>query len=133
MKSTLTISSDLTDTAQVERFVEDICSHYNLPRDIYGNILVSLSEAASNAILHGNKSSAEKRVEITSALNDSEQLLIFEIKDEGCGFDYKALPDPISPQNISRENGRGVFLMNMLADSVAYSDNGSTVALKFKI
>lgn len=133
MTNTLIISSDLKDLAQVEKFVEDICVYYNLSRDTYGNILVALSEAVSNAILHGNEANAEKQVEITSFIDKSETQLTFQIKDEGNGFDHKALPDPISPQNISRENGRGVFLMNILADEIAYSNNGSTVALKFKI
>lgn len=133
MTKTLTIASDLNCLSQVEQFVDEFCTKAHVSQDIYGNILVSLSEAASNAILHGNKSDENKRVQIKGTLDDELKILAFEVTDEGRGFDFALLPDPTSPQKVEQENGRGVFLMRILADFVTYSKDGSTVEMKFKI
>jgi serine/threonine-protein kinase RsbW len=53
------------------------------------------------------------------------------ISDNGAGFDYNNLPDPTAPENIEKENGRGVFLMKSLADEVAFNDSGNEVSIYF--
>lgn len=42
------------------------------------------------------------------------------------------LPDPTAPENILKENGRGVFLMRNLADEVEFEEGGKKVTLYFK-
>lgn len=133
MTKTLTIASDLKNLAQVEQFIDEICTKAHVSQDVYGDILVSLSEAASNAILHGNRSDEKKQVQIKGTIDNENKTLTFEVKDEGKGFDAAVLPDPTSLQNLEQENGRGVFLMKILADAVVYSSAGSTVELKFRI
>jgi len=62
-----------------------------------------------------------------------KDLIRVKIQDEGEGFDFEDVPDPTDPMNILTLNGRGVFLMHQLSDGVEYSDNGSTVEIKFKL
>jgi len=116
--------------AIVEKLIDDICADYEINEDYYGNILVALTEAVNNAILHGNKSNPDKKVSVTFGADDNG--LSFVIKDEGDGFDYKNIPDPTSPKNIENPNGRGVFLMRQLADEISFKDNGRMVSMKFK-
>ena len=52
-------------------------------------------------------------------------------KDQGIGFDFTNLPDPTSPENLEKENGRGIFLMKNLSDDLVYEDNGSTCKIFF--
>lgn len=129
----LTITSDPHNIAQVETFVEDIRAKYNIADDAYGNILISLTEAANNAIIHGNGSDVSKMVDITCTPDSRGKSLTFSITDHGKGFDYNNLPDPTAPENIDQPCGRGVFLMMQLADLVVFSNNGSTVEMKFRI
>lgn len=133
MKKTLTISSSLKNLSHVEKFVEEICAERKVSQDVFGNIIVSLAEGATNAIVHGNKSDENKAVEISCWEEDNGQVLSFQIKDKGEGFDFALVPDPLAPQNIEKPSGRGVFLMNALADNVIYSNNGKTVELKFRV
>ena len=84
----------------------------------------------NNAILHGNKNDPEKFVKIGFESDDDK--LIFSIADEGEGFDHTNLPDPTDPVNIDKISGRGVFLMQSLADSIQFEQNGSKVLLGFK-
>ena len=84
----------------------------------------------NNAIKHGNKLNEEKNVDINfKHRGDNYQ---FIISDEGEGFDYNDLPDPTSPENIEKPEGRGIYLMKHLADQVSFSDNGRTIELVFK-
>ena len=117
----------------VEKFIDDLRSELNIGDDVYGNILISLTEAANNAMLHGNDADESKMVEISYSLDERGKNLSFIIKDEGPGFDYNSLPDPTAPENLERTSGRGVFLMMQLADMVVFSNKGATVEMQFRI
>lgn len=133
MSSAIKIASEPQNIAQVESFIDDVCKQYNVAEESYGNILISLTEAANNAIIHGNKSNRNKEIEIIADFDNERRKLTFFIKDSGNGFDYKSLPDPTAPENLDRPCGRGVFLMMQLADLVIFSDNGSTVEMQFRV
>lgn len=130
---TITITSDPLNIAQVESFIEEVREKYNVADDAFGNILISLTEAANNAIIHGNGCDPSKTVEISVTPDERGKSLTFTVKDQGKGFDYNNLADPTAPENIDKPCGRGVFLMMQLADLVVFSGNGSTVEMKFRI
>lgn len=130
LQNKLNIPSSYEHLADVERMIEDVCDHFRVNEDYFGNILVAVTEAVNNAIQHGNKSNPGKKIEIEFSSRGNE--LCFRIKDEGEGFDYNNLPDPTDPQNIEKINGRGVFLMKNLADDVNFFENGRIVELNFR-
>ena len=127
----LRIASKAENIVLVEKFVDDICSLVKVNEELYGNILVALTEAVNNAIYHGNQLNPNKNVEVS--FSSDKGILSFIVKDEGKGFDYNNLPDPTDPENIEKPNGRGVFLMKNLADNVSFEDNGSKVTMDFKV
>jgi serine/threonine-protein kinase RsbW len=94
--------------------------------------MLAVSEAATNAILHGNKLEASKKVSL-EAFQSEENRLIFEVKDEGNGFDPQTLPDPLDDNNLLKTSGRGVFLMKEYADEVQYAENGTKLILRFNL
>lgn len=109
--------------------VDDVCEAYSIKEDFYGNILISLTEAVNNAMVHGNKLDPKKEVKVTCIVE--QPFLRFQIEDEGPGFDYDNLPDPTAPENIEKPNGRGVFLMRNLADNCEFLDDGRIVQIEF--
>lgn len=125
------ITSKAENIILVERMIEDVCDVFNISEDYYGNILVAITEAVNNAIYHGNQANPNKSIDIF--FKSLPGYVSFIVKDEGPGFNYENLPDPTNPENIEKENGRGVFLMRNLADKVSFEDNGSKVILDFKI
>ena len=127
----LKLTSHPRNIKHVETFVKKVAKTYQIGTEVYGNILISITEAVNNAIIHGNKSDENKTVRIQ--LKRVKDSLAFRISDEGKGFDPKSVPDPTCPENILKCGGRGVFLMQELSDSVRYYNNGSTVEIKFKI
>ena len=59
--------------------------------------------------------------------------LVFTITDQGNGFDFSQLPDPTSPENIEKPQGRGIFLMNHLSDGVSFEEPGNKVEITFQL
>jgi serine/threonine-protein kinase RsbW len=115
----------------IESFIDNAKEKFNLDDDIYGNIMIAVTESVHNAIKHGNKGDASKNVHLSLVLQD--QVIRFVVKDEGPGFDYDHLPDPTSPEHIEEPGGRGIFLMKHLSDEVNFKDDGRTVELSFYI
>lgn len=122
------IKGVLQELPEVEKLIDDVCQEVSITEEKYGNILIAVTEAVTNGILHG--SSEEDNVQVL-AVNDAGTLS-FTVKDCGPGFDFDNLPDPTAPENIEMENGRGVYLMRSLADQIEFANNGSEVTLKFK-
>ena len=130
MRKKLNFASDQTSLWMVENLIDEATIELGITKDSYGKILVSTLEAVNNAILHGNKSNPEKLVIFELAFVDNELSIIVE--DEGEGFDPRKIPDPTKPENIEECNGRGVYLMNHLADEIRYSEKGNVVTMTFK-
>jgi serine/threonine-protein kinase RsbW len=114
-----------SDVAYIERVVDLIrhsCSElsYN-SRQLTLNVPVALSEALSNAILRGNHEDPSKRVRVKVDM-DAKRLVV-DIEDEGDRFDIDAnTRDATAPENLEREDGRGLFLMRALMDQVERFD-----------
>lgn len=127
----LRLSSEAKSIEKVELFVSKLVRRYRLNDDQHGNILISLTEAVNNAIIHGNCEDSSKKVSIS--LREAKDKLAIQVSDEGCGFDYKQVPDPTKEENICKCGGRGVFLMQHLSDKIAYRNGGRTVEMQFKL
>lgn len=91
------------------------------------NFRVGLTEALSNAVLYGNGEDPSKPVRIEVRLAGTT--LTARVTDQGRGFDPGAIPDPTTPDNLTRAGGRGLFLMRELLDEVRYNDQGNCVTL----
>jgi serine/threonine-protein kinase RsbW len=132
MKSINIQIPSLSDNIRIiESFIDNAKEKFDLNDDIYGNIMISVTESVNNAIKHGNQNEVSKNVSISLYLNESQ--ISFKVEDEGSGFNYENLPDPTAPENINKPGGRGIFLMKHLADEVLFSNNGSIVELIFYI
>jgi serine/threonine-protein kinase RsbW len=123
------IPSLIENVSIVESFIDNIRDKFELDDDVYGNIMIAVTESVSNAILHGNRADKTKTVKLRMDLE--EEKISFYIQDDGPGFDYHALPDPTAPENIEKTGGRGIFLMKHLADEVHFYEEGRIVSLSF--
>ncbi len=127
----LVLPSEMENIAQVEKLIDDLSAKYGLDAEIYGKLSVALIEAVNNAILHGNRLDADKKVTVKYVLDKSE--IEFTISDCGEGFDFMNTPDPTLPENLEKTHGRGIFLMSHLADEIEFLDKGTVVRLKFML
>lgn len=113
----------------IESFIDNAREKFEINDDIYGNIMISVTECISNAIIHGNKNDKEKLVHLELKAEDDQ--LLFVIEDEGSGFDMESLPDPTAPENIANPGGRGIFLIKHLTDEVKFENDGKRAILSF--
>lgn len=123
------VPSIIENIRMIESFIDNAKEKFQLDDDIYGNIMIAVTEAVNNAIKHGNASDKTKNVFLSLSLKDS--LIKFIVKDEGRGFDYQDLPDPTEPENLQKIGGRGIFLMKHLSDEVEFKEDGRVVELSF--
>lgn len=129
----LRIPSDVAQIAPVVAEIVRRCEAYAFnQRQLALNLPVALTEALSNAILRGNGEDAAKSVRVRVSMLDGE--LTVEVEDEGMGFDLDACTsDPSLPENLEREEGRGLFLMRALMDRVeSYRAGGNVVRLTLR-
>ncbi len=91
------------------------------------NVKIALVEALTNAIEHGNRFDKKKKVSVRATF-DPERA-VFDIRDEGKGFDFRALPDPTQKEFLFRPRGRGVYMMRQFMDEVIYHEPGNHVTL----
>ncbi|NNF35336.1 MAG: ATP-binding protein [Saprospiraceae bacterium] len=127
----LTIPSIAGRISEVENFLQNAVSNCNISPDRYPDMLISLTEAVNNAIIHGNKED-EKKLVIIQMIQKNKHLKI-TVTDEGGGFNLEEVPDPTAPENIECCGGRGVYIMSRLADRITFQNNGSTVEMHFQI
>ena len=115
----------------VESFIENVGEKIRIEEAIYGNVLVSVTEAVNNAIVHGNKEDKNKKVRL--ALKQNKKSVRFIVEDEGMGFDHNTLPDPTNPKNVEKVKGRGIFLIKSLSDKTTFKQGGRVVEMLFKL
>ena len=125
----ISIPSLIDNIKIVESFIDNAKEKFHINDDIYGNIMISVTECVSNAIIHGNSSNPKKVVKLE--LKFLEDQLKFIIEDEGNGFEPTDLEDPTEPQNLSNYGGRGVFIMKHLSDEVTFENHGKKTTLTF--
>ena len=132
MLKELVIKSDPDNIYLVEEFIEDVRDTLEFKDDVYGNVMVAITEAVNNSIVHGNQGDSSKSVKVICE-SKNPYLLLIAIEDEGSGFDADALPDPTAPENLANPGGRGVFLMRHLADDIQFANEGRRVEMSFNI
>jgi len=75
---------------------------------------MAVRETMVNAVVHVNRYNAHKKVRLSVSKSPGE--FVVRIADQGDGFDYDGLPDPLAQENLLRHSGRGIFLIKAFMD-----------------
>ena len=102
----------------VNAVAEEFAREMEFDRDQVECVALSVVEATTNAIQHGNGYDPDKPVELTFQRDGTR--LIVTVEDQGEGFDPGAIPDPLAPENLLKESGRGIFICRSFMDEVAF-------------
>ncbi len=114
----LEIESDPNNLITVEEFVNYFFVDLNIDQKKLPGLLLAVTEATTNAIIHANKSDVNKKVKINVEVEDNK--LYIHVIDEGKGFDPAKVPDPTEPENLLKDSGRGLYLMKVYMDDLKY-------------
>jgi len=126
----LTLQSTYEEAESIPEFVEDLQKKTDLDEDTSGKLMLLLSEAVTNAIVHGNGEDPEKKVEVEIKIKPDS--VITTVEDEGEGYNPDEDPEnPLDEDNLLKEGGRGVFLIQEISDEMEYFNEGR--GIKFVI
>lgn len=123
----LVIPSEYVAAREVEEQVLREVERHGFRAEATFAIRLSLEEAITNAVKHGNKNDHSKHVYVRYLVTPDEAVIC--VRDEGPGFDPGGVPDPTAPTRISLPNGRGIMLMHAYMDEVYYNEKGNEVRL----
>lgn len=124
----VTLSSTFDQAETVPDFVDTIVDECGLDEDPSETFKLILSEAVTNAIIHGNKENPEKFVHIKVKITDRS--MSAEVKDEGDGFEYENKNDPLKDENLLNTGGRGIFLIKQFSDHMEFKENGTLLSFR---
>ena len=118
LKMTATLESRVQSVDIAESMILQFCGRARAPygERILEEVSLAVRESVANAVLHGNQCDMSKKVFLQAELTDDG--LTISVKDEGAGFDPDSLPDPLLPDNLLHESGRGLFLVKTCMDDV---------------
>ena len=111
-----TLESTLDSVNMAEEKTEKLAAELGFSDEDCHRLAMSVREAMVNAVLHGNAYDPKKKVHV--AFEQQGKTLTIVIGDEGKGLDDDDLPNPLAPENLLKQSGRGIFLMRSFMDDV---------------
>src|ERR1700676_262088 len=111
-----TLTAGITAISPVVGWVMRLVSELEYAAGKEFEIEMALREALANAVLHGCKGDASKKIEC-SVTADGEKGILIIVRDPGSGFDPASIPSPTDESNLHSDHGRGILLINKLMDA----------------
>jgi serine/threonine-protein kinase RsbW len=108
------LDSTLDSVDSAEELTVGLAQKAGFDEDDLMKIGLAVRESMVNAVVHGNRYNAHKKVRLSVTNNGSR--LTVRIADQGEGFDIENLPDPLAEDNLLRTSGRGIFLIRSFMD-----------------
>lgn len=128
-----TLKTSIFEIENLSTYLDEALNGINVSREKYNNILLAVTEAVNNAIIHGNKNDITKQILLEFIVTDENLKVI--VTDQGEGFDLDKVPDPTLPENLLNEHGRGIFIMKHFVNEISTEKSkiGSSVILKINL
>jgi putative Holliday junction resolvase len=120
----ISIPSSIEYLPLVDTVCQAFCAWAGVPHEQADGISMAAVEAATNAMVHGNKCQRSKKTRAVFEKKHCE--IVISVIDEGCGFDPRQVPDPTDEANLLKESGRGIFIMKQIMDAVEFETSEST-------
>jgi serine/threonine-protein kinase RsbW len=112
------ISSALDNLDLIQILTDCITHSMRFDEDAAHWIGMSVREAVTNAIQHGNKLDLTKKVDIRYEVSPDQ--ISISVKDQGNGFRADEIPNPLDNDNLLKPSGRGIFYIRTFMDEVEF-------------
>lgn len=114
---------------EIESMAEQSALLAGLAEEERDSLAIAVTEVGNNAIIHGNKRAPDKQVHLHITVREGEVRVV--IRDEGTGFNPETLSNPLDPENLLRESGRGIFIVRSLMDEMSFdfSKGGTEITM----
>ena len=130
---TISFPSRIENLKKIEQASSQIALDAGFDESTVDDISIALTELVNNAIHHANKDNPNKNV--TVAFNVDKDKITISIRDEGEGFSPKKISNPLDPDNLLADSGRGIYLVTALMDDVEFkiTNSGTEVIITKKL
>jgi serine/threonine-protein kinase RsbW len=108
------LESTLESVDRAEEIVVGLAPELGLEEEAAYQLGYAVREAMVNAVVHGNRYSANRMVHLVVGGTESGVEVLIE--DEGEGFDCAAMGDPLADENLLNQSGRGITLIRAFVD-----------------
>lgn len=105
------------------RFMGDISSYLHDEKTLYDLRLI-VTELMVNGVRHGNMENFNKLISLCAVLSDDK--VTIKVKDQGSGIKVHKC----SCSDFTKTNGRGLFIVEHIADKIIYNKNEVVVELQ---
>ena len=120
MRVSHSLESTLESVNRAEEVAAEFATKLGFDEETVSRISMAVREAAVNAVLHGNHYDPAKKM--TIGFENTGKALVIKVADEGKGLDPAKIPDPLAPENLLKQSGRGIFLIRAFMDDVRIRD-----------
>lgn len=96
--------------------------------DAIRKMKLTITELLANAIGHGNNDDHTRKVTIGHVVD--VEAVVVGIMDEGEGFNPDDVPDPTLPENLTKDHGRGLYIVKNYTDEMTFNTKGNRVRIK---
>lgn len=125
------IPSDLSQVGTLPDRLAELRQRCPMSDGAFYHLTLLLTEAVTNAIVHGNRSDPNRTVRVYVASRGDR--IICYIEDQGEGFEPENVPDPVAPENLMKSGGRGLFIIRSLAQSCTINPSPNGTSIRFSI
>ncbi|MEO8368938.1 MAG: ATP-binding protein [Candidatus Solibacter sp.] len=108
------LDSTLDSVDSAEELAVGMAQRAGMDEDDLMKVGMAIRESVVNAVVHGNRYNSNKKVRFSVSSNETR--FVVQVGDEGEGFDFNSIPDPLAPENLMRTSGRGIFLIKSFMD-----------------
>lgn len=126
-KAVIKVPSDIKYIRKSVERILNVLKKLGVRDDIIFDVRLSAEEAVRNAMVHGNR--CDRRIPVVIAYWVEEGALHLEVEDQGPGFDPAKVPDPTHADNVTKNSGRGVYLIKRLMDRADYQGAGNRLVM----
>jgi serine/threonine-protein kinase RsbW len=109
-----TLESTLQSVDQAEELVMAEAAKAGFYEDGQHQVGMAVRECAVNAVVHGNRYNKNKKVHLDVERTATGITVL--IGDEGEGFDISSIADPLAPENLLKQSGRGIMIIRAFMD-----------------
>ena len=124
MNNSIRVNCTKKNLKLIRDFVIDYLSAYALSDIMTNQIVLAVDEICANLIIHANHENPEKYIHL--AVFEQNEMLKFEITDNGVAFQRSKYKEPNIEENIrlGKKGGVGIALVNRIMDKVEFESNG---------
>jgi serine/threonine-protein kinase RsbW len=134
MNHNLKLYCDTTRLSELRHFLGNVLEGTALTEVDQHQVILAVEEVCANLIIHSHECNPQECIDLT--VKESDELMIFEIKDFGQGFNILEYQEPeISfVMKTKRKGGLGIILVKRIMDKIEFETKANiNICRLFKI